>query len=91
MAGPNTAPQLFGDGISKLIANNLDYFNGVHRNGTKKSEFNSTCWFNFYGGARDVLVATPSNIKPLNQGSNLEMTYVTTEMKHVYESVDHNS
>lgn len=41
--------------------------------------------FNFYGGARDVLVPTPSQFP---QG---ELSYVTTEIYDVYESLDHNS
>jgi hypothetical protein len=49
--------------------------------------FSKVAWFNFYGGARDVLVATPSNIGL----QDFEMSYVTSEIKHMYESVDHNS
>jgi len=87
LAPPRSSPQLFGDSIYKIIANNTDYFTGSHRNKTRKSDHSKVAWFSFYGGARDVLVATPSNLGP----QDFEMNYVTTEMKHMYGSVDHNS
>ena len=80
---------MFNRDVAAIIASNSDYLNTPDSNGKSRmeTEFSDAAWFNFFGGPRDLLVTTP-----LNQvASKNEMSWVTTEMKHLYESTDHNS
>jgi hypothetical protein len=77
-----------GDVVT-IIANNTAFFNSPGSSGKSKmvTEFSKVAWFNFFGGPRDLLVAAHQN----QVAQENEMTWVTTEMKHLYESTDHNS
>jgi len=80
---------MFNGDVAAVIANNSDYLNSPDMNGKSRmdTELANVAWFNFFGGPRDFLVSTPHN----KVASNNEMAWVTTEIKHMYQSLDHAS
>jgi hypothetical protein len=70
---------MFNNYISALIKQNKAF---------RRSEaMKNVAWFNFFGGSRDILVSTPTNLLR----SENEIWMETTHMKNVDQSLDHNS